>query len=127
MKVRKKRNDEEYNSQVALFEWAEHNIVKYPDLEFMFSTLNGVKLPIGLAVKMKKAGNKKGVPDIWLPVPRGFNYCGMVIELKKEKGGTVSKEQKVWLKKLSDGGWCSCVCEGFKEAQEKVEWYLKLK
>jgi hypothetical protein len=92
----------------------------------LFATLNGVKLPIGLAKKMKFAGNKKGVPDLWLPVRRG-RHSGLVIELKKEVGGKVTPEQKVWLAKLKGEGFCACVCNGFTETINKLESYLKLR
>ena len=115
---------EEYEAQVAIFEWAETNLNKYPDLEFMFATLNGIRLSPGLRNKAKKQGNKKGVPDIWLPIPHA-EFSGLIIELKKEKGGVVRTEQKKWLKKLSACGFYATVCKGSEEAINTIEWYLK--
>ena len=117
---------EEYHAQVAIFEWSYHNETKYPDLEYLFSTLNGVRLPIGLAKKVKRAGNKKGVPDIWLPIARD-EHKGLIVELKREKGGTVSPEQKKWLKKLNMEGFCAVVCYGSEQAIQTIERYLNLK
>jgi hypothetical protein len=115
---------EEHDTQCEIFRWAETEMVRHPELKYMFSTLNGVRLNIGQAVKAKKAGNKKGVPDIWLPVKRG-QYSGLVIELKKAVGGTVSKEQANWLGFL--GGQCyrAVVRHGFMDAITEIIDYLK--
>lgn len=59
---------------------------KYPELWLLNGSLNGVRLSIGQAVKAKRCGEKRGFPDIFLPVARkGFH--GLAIELKKKKGG----------------------------------------
>ena len=89
----------------------------------MFSTLNGVRLTIGQATKAKRSGNKKGVPDIWLPVKRG-KFSGLVIELKREIGGVVLKEQKEWLAFLNKQGYNAVVCRGFMAAITEIQNYL---
>ena len=43
--------------------------------------------------KLKAEGFQKGFPDILVILPEKL----LVIEMKREKGGTVSKEQKHWL------------------------------
>ena len=116
-------NQEEHNTQCAIFRWVETEIVRHPELAFMFSTLNGVRLTIGTAKKAKAAGNKKGVPDIWLPVKRGI-CSGLVIELKREIGGVVSKEQKEWLAFLNDQGFKAVVRRGFIAAITEIQNYL---
>jgi hypothetical protein len=94
----------------------------YPDLRYLFSTLKGVRLPIGLAKKAKAAGNKRGVPDIWLPVRRG-KYAGLVIELK-HGDNKPSDEQLDWLKFLNSQGFCAALAWGADEAISLIERYL---
>lgn len=69
-------------------------------------------------VKQARLGVKKGFPDIIIfdaPEP----YKGIAIELKRVKGGRVSKEQKEWLEKLENRGWLVKVCHG---ADEAITW-----
>jgi hypothetical protein len=82
-----------------------------------FHPANGGKRFITTARKMKKAGVKPGVPDIWIitPPPNLPNRKGVVIELKREKGGTVSPDQKRWIRDLRQLGWHAVVCEGHRE------------
>ena len=113
----------EYTEQVAIITWASLSENKYPQLKLLNSSLNGVRLSIGQAVKCKKGGMKKGFPDLFLPFPSG-PYVGLFIELKV-KGGRISVEQKQWLENLSRCGYYTCVCWSAKEAIEVIEGYLR--
>jgi len=120
----------EYSDQVAIFEIAAFKAIKDPRWNLLFATLNGVRLPIGLAVKMKKAGNKPGVPDILLDVtlraPDGNIVCpGLRIELKREKGGVLSPSQKWWHQQLTEMGYRVEVAKGAQAAIKIIEEYLK--
>lgn len=112
----------EFNEQVLVFRWVEYNSRKYPQLKYLYSNLNGVRLPIGLAVKCKASGLKKGVPDLTLDYNNG-NYTGLHIELKI-KGGRVSPEQKDFLAFLEKQGRKAVVCYGHKETIKVIEEYL---
>lgn len=112
----------EYANQKMLFEWAKVIENKYPELKLLNASLNGVRLSIGQAMKAKRAGMKKGYPDIFLPVARG-KYHGLFIELKI-KGGYPTKEQKWWIDKLNKEGYKACVCYGFEEAKNVILNYL---
>ena len=112
----------EYQEQCALFEWADANQSTYPQLANMFATLNGIRLPIGLAVKAKKQGNKKGVPDVFLDWPR-YPYKGLRIEMKVGKNKR-TKEQVEWAQRLIECGYCVYVCYGWEEAREIILKYL---
>ncbi len=116
----------EYEEQVIIFQFAEASKRKYPELFLLYSTLNGVKLTIGQAVKAKKSGLKKGVPDLVLPVPAG-EFHGLYIELKREKGGVVSPEQRMWLDMLNGCGYKAMVCRGATEAIDAICDYLDSK
>jgi len=112
----------EYQTQVQIFEWAKLMEGKYPELKLLNASLNGVRMTVGQAKKMKRAGMKKGYPDLFLPIPReGFH--GLFIELKV-KGGRLSKEQRDWLRALNNQGYYACVCYGFNAATDTIKNYL---
>lgn len=130
----------EHDEQVAVFAWAKLHENRCARLKLLFATLNGVRLPIGLAVKMKRAGNKQGVPDIFLPVPKWESVptrtnspgrlllnCGLWIELKRGKGGVVSEAQDWWHTHLRAMGYKVEVCAGAREAIAAIADYLQYK
>ena len=129
MKKEKKEMSEAWYSeawhQKQIFRWARANQIRHPELQLLNSSLNGVRLPISLAKKMKAQGMKKGYPDIFLPVPKN-NYHGLFIELKKETGGKVSVDQIRWLEKLSELGYYTTVQYGYKQTIEKIKQYLEI-
>ncbi len=112
----------EYDEQVAVFRWAELAQKEYPELRLLFGSLNGVRLSIGSAVKAKKAGLKRGYPDICLDVPRK-PYHGLRIELKKI-GGRMSDGQIIILPALMMQSYCVTVCYGADEAISCIKEYL---
>ena len=115
-----KRSEE--TEQMALIDWCNINTCKYPELELIYHVPNGGKRSKTEAVRLKRAGVKKGVPDLCLPVPRR-KYHGLYIEMKYGNGRT-SKEQKDWIKKLNEQGYYAVVCNGFEEAREVIEKYI---
>ena len=70
----------EYYEQVAIINYIKY---KYPDIIFTIAP-NGMRLPIGVAVKLKKMGYSKGTPDIMIFEPNK-KYHGLFIELKCKK------------------------------------------
>lgn len=112
----------EHTEQCLLFRWAKLHQKKYPCLEFMFSTLNGVKLPIGLARKAKVSGNKSGVPDVILPYP-SRNYHGLYIELKYGRNKPTDNQVK-FINHLNNNGYLAKVAYGSKEAIAIIREYL---
>ena len=113
----------EHHVQVQLFQWAELQSGKYPELQLLNGSLNGVRLHIGQAVKAKRAGMKRGYPDMFLPVRRG-EYAGLFIELKVEKNKP-SPEQKDWISALRGQGFKAEVCWGFNEARDIILNYVE--
>lgn len=114
----------EYQHQVLVIAWARSNEDQYPALKLLNASMAGVRLPIGLAMKCKKSGMVKGFPDLFLPYPSG-PYSGFFCELKK-KGGSLKKEQKVWLENLSRCGFYTCKAVGHEEAIEQLEAYVRV-
>ena len=79
----------EEEEQVCIFEWADLHMDEFPALRLLRGGLEGVRMPIGLAVKAKKLGMLKGSPDIHLPVSRmhaGRIFHAFYIELKAMDG-----------------------------------------
>lgn len=69
------------------------------------------------AVRMKRAGTSKGFPD-YLIYPPNHNIA---IELKRQKGGKASPEQRQWLERLAGHGYDAAVCHGAREAIEFID------
>ena len=77
-------------------------------------------------------GLRKGVPDMLVLIPKdkskdGGGYC-LFIEMKRLKGGSVSKEQRVWLDSinaLETPYTQAYIAKGSAEAIKTVSHYLK--
>lgn len=93
----------EHAIQSAFIEWTEVQVRRNPDYAMWFAVPNGGLRHPAVAVKLKKEGVKKGVPDLWWPNPL-FGWHGLVIETKNKRG-KVSVEQRDWLRKLAVKGF----------------------
>jgi len=109
--------------QTHLFAWAAWASGRYPELELMYHIPNGGKRGKAEAARFKAQGVKAGIPDIFLPAPRG-GYCGMYIEMKRQEGGKVSDVQQEKILQLTDQDYYVVVCKGFDEAKAEIERYL---
>lgn len=66
-------------------------------------------------IKNARAGVVAGVPDFLILLP-GFGVCW--IELKRQKRGRTSPEQKAWIDALNAlPGQFAAVCNGYEEAK----------
>jgi len=136
----------EFTEQTIVMDWARLHQERCHRLKLLYCSLAGVRLPIGLAVKAKRAGNKPGIPDLFLPVARyremitglggapmgvtmgvGLIYHGLYIELKRRKSGVESEEQKWWREHLTAQGYRVEVCHGADEAIKVLCEYLEYK
>ena len=118
----KKRNAQpEAAEQENVIKWARDNEKTYPFLWMLHSSLNGVKLSKIQAGKAKASGMLSGVPDLFLPVPRG-SFCGLYIEMKSATG-RIMPSQSRYLKAVSDFGYSAVVCYSASEAIETIENY----
>jgi len=120
--MRNFRLNDESGHQEALFNWAEYNMKRMPELEFMHHVPNGGKRDATTAVALKRQGVKAGVPDVCLPAPRGA-YHGLYIEFKAGKNTTTAKQKK-WLDFLKQQGYYTAVCYNWQVAAELIERYL---
>lgn len=115
---------EEEMEQTCLFRWAAYSLGAHPELKLLHAIPNGGKRSKSEAARMKAAGVKAGVPDMFLPVARGGSH-GLYIELKRIKGGRVSAEQLAWMEELTREGYTCAVCHGWEEARKVIQTYLK--
>jgi len=118
-----KNNLSEYEHQVQVFEWAKMMEVQKPELKLLNASLMGVHVSLKLLNKYKKAGVKKGYPDLFLPVPRGEHH-GLFIELKKIGGRKPKDEQKQWLEDLQAQGYDCYTCFGSEQTIFVIISYL---
>ena len=116
----------EESEQIILFQWADVKAARYPVLKLLHAIPNGGFRILQTAVKLKRQGVKKGVPDICLPVA-AHGYHGLYIELKRRVGGRLSVEQKSWLNALNAQGYKAEVCKGFDEAANIIKDYLDIR
>lgn len=116
----------EESEQIILFQWADVKAARYPALKLLHAIPNGGFRILQTAVKLKRQGVKKGVPDICLPVA-AKGYHGLYIELKRRVGGRLSVEQKSWLNALNAQGYKAEVCLGFDDAVTVIKDYLDIK
>jgi hypothetical protein len=95
------------------------------------ASVSAVKVSIGVAMKMKRAGYKAGYPDMTILEPRG-PYHGLFIELKYKS--RPSEQQIWWRDELLKRGYLAIIMPAnleYKAAQDylelAVENYMGLK
>ena len=107
----------EDDEQIAFVKWFRN---VYPDV-LIWSTPNGGHRNKSVALKMKLTGQTPGVPDLFIPEWRLF------IEMKRQKGGTVSPEQKAIMAELVRVGYVCQVCNGYTAAKDFVLSFIDAK
>lgn len=112
---KKKRRKEEAMHQAALMAHCRVKLATYPNLEYLFATLNGIFMPPHIRAQAVEAGLAPGILDLWYPV-RQEPYAGLVMELKKLKDGRPSTKQKQWAAHLSKQGFLVVFPAGCVEA-----------
>ena len=91
--------------QRIIFQWAAMETAAHPELGLLYAIPNGGKRAIKTAVARN-------------------GYHGLYIELKRQKGGTVSETQKSWITALAGQGYKAVVCKGAEEAIGTIKNYL---
>lgn len=125
------KNKDEHIEQVKLFQFLRLLSAQYPALQFVFAIPNesygGGRYAMLRGKYFKAEGRKRGVPDIFVPIP-SKGYHGLFIEMKKPKHlkPSISKEQKQYLKFLNKQGYKAIVCYGFEHAKQVICDYLDL-
>ena len=116
---RKIAPESEANQQEIVIKYLR---LAYPDALYCASA-GGMRTSYLQAIKMKRTGYVKGFPDLFIYEPRN-EYNGLAIEMKKEKGGVASPEQKRWQDQLRNRGYASYICKGSEEAMKIIDEYF---
>ena len=101
----------EHIEQVTFINWFR---ATYPTV-LIFAIPNGEYRAITTAMRLKAEGVTKGIPDIFIPEWKVW------IEMKKEKGGTISKEQKEMKIYLESVGYTVFIAKGYKKAIDFIK------
>lgn len=107
MSDRIKTEHEEQRETVAWFRktWPGVRILAIP---------NGGARSIATAGRLKAEGVSAGVPDLFVPEWK------LWVEMKRTKGGVVSKVQKDWIEYLMNVDYCVIVCLGYEDARKQI-------
>lgn len=105
--------------QKQLIQWCRTR----PDMQFLFHIPNESVGGQGWIIRNRQLGVKKGVPDLFLPVPM-HGYHGLFIEMKTKTGKT-SPEQARWIEALNQFGYLAIVCHGWEEARNVLINYMQ--
>jgi hypothetical protein len=83
----------------------------------IFAIPNGGARSISTATRLKVEGVSAGVPDLFVP------KWTMWIEMKREKNGRISPEQKDWIAYLESINHVVIIGYGCNDAKEKIKLY----
>lgn len=114
----------EDTEQIAVIQWSQYNMNRYPELKWLHHVPNGGSRNKQEAVKLKQMGVKAGVSDLCLPYPKGI-YCGLFIEMKFGDGRQQAS-QKEFLKDMAEAGHFVATCYSAEEAIKVIEEYMNL-
>lgn len=115
--------------QKQIFQYLE---LQYPDV-IAISEPSGLRVSMGLAMKLKSLRTKGTHLDIYLLEPNKW-YHGLIIELKAKniykKDGTLLKDQHLqdqqqMIDRLVKKGYKAKFAVGFDEAKKIIDDYLK--
>jgi len=104
----------EHEEQRELVRWFRQT---YKEV-LIFAIPNGGARSPATAGRLKAEGVSAGVPDLFIPA------WHLWIEMKRTKGGSVSAEQKEWIKYLEYVGYCVKVCKGAEDAKRQIQAFF---
>lgn len=117
-----KRIQHEHAIQAAFFRWAALQKHRLPGIELIFAIPNGGFRHWKTARFLKAEGVKPGVPDAFLPIPKG-PYHGLFIEFKYGKN-KLTPAQLEFSQCLRSHGYLVAVCYSLTEAIATIEKYF---
>ena len=100
----------EHMEQVRFVSWFRKT---YPE-HWIFAVPNGGNRNRVTAAQMKAEGVMRGVPDLFVP------SMGLWIEMKRQKGGALSPDQKAWRDYLQQHNYRWILGKGFEDAKSQV-------
>ena len=116
----------EVEEQIALMRYAAIQARAVYRWGMLFAITNGMAASsIRAAAQAKQAGLKRGVPDLFLPVPIS-PWAGLFVEMKRLDGrpSDLSPEQRDWLLRLQGQGYHAVVAYGWRAAVAEISAYL---
>lgn len=109
----------EHDQQVAVVEWCEAQGIP------VFAIPNGGLRHKHTAAMLRAEGVRPGVPDLFVPVPKG-DYAGLFVEMKDVNGRKPRQSQMEWLDLLNANGYAAYWARGADEAIRLLERYMAL-
>lgn len=134
----RKRDDKEHREQAALFAFLALWERKYADIALIHAIPNGANLSPRERVKITEEGRKRGIWDIYCPVPRvcwrptlkssgAPSYFassrGLYVEMKIPPN-TLTPEQEAFRAALEPHGYTFRVCHNWIQAAAALGTYL---
>lgn len=84
----------------------------------IFAIPNGGQRSITTAAKLKAEGVCRGVPDLFIPA------WSLWVEMKRQKGGVLSEDQKDWLEYLKFNQYSCLVAKGCEDAKRQLSAFI---
>ena len=107
--------ESEHLQQVRLVSWFRRT---YPGVR-VFAIPNGGGRSMAQGAALKAEGVTPGVPDLCVP------EWNLWVEMKREAGGIVSPDQKIWIQYLESIGHRVIIGHGFEDAKRQIEGVKK--
>lgn len=114
-KAPRPKEDSEQQAVIEFCELARIPIVHIP---------NEGKRTAAYAARLKAMGLRKGFPDLFIPRPLK-GYCGLFIELKRDRYTHPTKEQMDWICYLNGAGYKALICYGAAAAIREIQTYFR--
>ena len=116
--------------QIAVADWLRLHRIRFHHSpnggirDFKMDPKTGKQYSV-TAIKMRRMGTSNGFPDLMIldAPPLLPTAPGVMVEMKRTKGGVVSDEQKEWHEYLRSRGWKVMVARGADEAIRFLESY----
>ena len=115
----------ESQEQIAFFQHAEVILRQYKITAPIYAIPNGGQRNAITGARLKKEGVKRGIPDIFFSCARG-GFHGLYLDMKREKGGTLSEFQREMIDRLTHEDYCCVVCSGCEEAIQQLTSYIDM-
>lgn len=100
----------EHWEQCQVVQWFRRT---YPGV-LIHAIPNGGARSMATAGRLKAEGVVPGIPDLFIPSWR------LWVEMKRQKGGSMSKEQKTCKSYLENVGYSVLVCKGAEDAKSQI-------
>lgn len=114
----------EYQECVLLREYLDLLMVQEKIINYTHIPNSTYTPSWGQKVKNKQMGLRPGFPDYIIIAGDPGSTQAFCIEMKIDKGGVLSPEQKIWIRDLTNANIPAYVAHGFDEAKEIVDRYI---